>query len=786
MLYINYVNRGTDNLILKSLRIDENLLDILMKARWNDDVEADRQLSGTSRSGRPLNNANGWYTERQAFDKPIPQTNTQFRHNQASTAPQRTSAPDKFGKIVVLRPVTRIVNGRVEYYLAHMLVNSDEIDFGDIAVGNHPELPADVKAKLGLHNLSASVQKKLKKQIMRTGQLAIVNEGLVDEVHQSLDIPAGENDSAKEVRQNRWSRNIGFESALRNKHITGKLTNTNTTYDIIIGGFTRHFFDRLDKRGGWDKLTYMCSIINHPLVVCQGVTKEYEVEWTPVLDNEGNPKFNEDGTPQQYHRAWYRFDRSYRFSSLFHSVSITTDDAHQIMTFQANSFKVQQALKCNWYGHSVMDGDIPKFEREEHYNEAFRDEVKKEVEQTLRAAYKGRVPANFDVLVDKVLRDRQRLNPANWETFGPEYAFFTDWNKLQHDKLRSVYDIEAAIRRGFLQSDIASRAGIKDVTTPQQLQEKMINIEAIRKFNEDFLEKITTVEPPNDHPYAVEYDPDIDPANFDIPLNELLNGFNPKDFDATKYRKFTADEIGTKPEHDALNLKLVMPPPNNRPEWIINKTKVHASLIERLYAPITEEQKQRIETQHRQRIEVSPDDQRYRFNPDWMDNASAQALNPPITNSPKSKIFYGTHDEYVASQRALKYSKRQQSGRQGKSKAEYKQYQNWLKNKEGLTWEEYRETANMAATWYKQWKKSGSKEDWKKYLKEQRDAFKIKLLAKRPPEPPPKKEMPTVAVQIQDAKTTKGSKKAKNGKKAKKSFDVLTLKKSLLKMIGEM
>lgn len=615
---MNFVNYGTDKMILKSLLTDNMyVLDALLKAVGTDrDILAGEEVTAPGSGFRKVEN-----NDRDDFS---------MHQRHPSTRVQKTSPADSHGKMVVLRAVSRFRDGREEYYLTHVYVNASEIEKGDVLLSSNVRLPANIRNKLGLHKLPNHVKHKLGEQISKTGRLNITNEHIEDIVPYSVDIPVGESPTNKRRRQNRWLRELGFRAALVGKTLSFKLTNTNTTKHITIDNFTDHFLDRLDDRDGWNKLSYIVSILEHPLVVGKGVTskavfvpkKDENNENIPALDANGNQKTNEHGELlwEGYIEKWERYDRTYRFSSLFHSTMLAIDPPHELITFQANSFAVQQAIKNNFFGHTVNLNGVERMEKEEQFNDAFELDIQDEVEKTVKNMYGTNMTRErFDELKDQIMRARHKANPANWETFDPEFNFYRRWDNLNHDNLRSLFDIEAAIKRGFLKE--------LNITDPASLANFKFDYHKVRKFNEEFLTKITTkyyfdsgeviVDPDRLSPadrqrlksYAVEYNPDIDPANFDIPLNEVLNGFDPLGFDATQYQQLKREDIATKPEHDALNLELI----KNKRGYLIERTVFHPSLVARISTPMTEEQTTRISNQTRRIQNIATNDPRRQF-----------------------------------------------------------------------------------------------------------------------------------------------------------------------------
>lgn len=725
---MNFVNYGTDEMILKSLLTNNmNVLNDLLKAVGTDkDIREGKKVTAPDSGFRKVEN-----DDRSDFS---------MHQRHSSTRVQKTSPADSHGKMVVLRAVRRFRNGREEYYLTHVYVNASEIEKGDVLLSSNVMLPANIRNKLGLHNLPNHVKHKLGEQISKTGRLNITNEHIEDIVPYSIDIPVGESPTNKIRRQNRWLRELGFRAALVGKTLSFKLTNTNTTKHITIDDFTDHFLDRLDDRGGWNKLSYIVSILEHPLVVGKGVTAkavfipklDENGEKIPALDADENQKTNAQGELlwEGYIEKWERYDRTYRFSSLFHSTMLAVDPPHELITFQANSFAVQQAIKNNFFGHTVNLNGVERMEKEEQFNDAFELDIQDEVEKTVKNMYGTKMTRErFDELKDQIMRARHKANPATWETFDPEFNFYRRWDNLNHDNLRSLFDIEAAIKRGFLKT--------LNITDPASLANFKFDYHKVKKFNEEFLTKITTkyyfdsgeviVDPdrlsPSDRQrlksYAVEYNPDLDPANFDIPLNELLNGFDPFGFNATQYQQLKREDIATKPEHDALNLELI----KNKRGYLIERTVFHPSLVARISAPMTEEQTTRISNQTRQIQNIATNDPRRQFQDQEVIGGDFTDYKTP---EQYKKELKAANAALIAKNKAAKiHNESEVAGYvKFKDKKTDRWYKDWLK--------EQRKYQDEMKQYKEQKKKQGTKpipvpkkpDDWEDYLDYRREEMK--------------------------------------------------------------
>lgn len=258
-----------------------------------------------------------------------------------------------------------------------------------------------------------------------------------------------------------------------------------------------HFLQRLKERWGRNKSPLILSQLKNPLFITKGTNELKRPK------PEENPESVSDTPSTVYVR-------------LHHSVIVLDDEV--LKSYFPNHMGAQAAIKRGWRGE-ILDkrlGDpdttsnIYLFNREwnEHHT------------ATLTAEERRTSPDPEQLLYLKQ-RAIDRLDPGNYEmedddigTYDPE-----NFNPDDHN-FRSLFDAGAAIKRGFAQ--------LPGIDLSRGLYYKKV-----REFNRTFLESID------------QTDPKKDPANFDITLDDFDKGFDPKNFDPSKYRMLPKRFRGT-------------------------------------------------------------------------------------------------------------------------------------------------------------------------------------------------------------------------------------------------
>lgn len=268
----------------------------------------------------------------------------------------------------------------------------------------------------------------------------------------------------------------------------------------------KHFPKRLKERHGTNKSDLIYRQIRNPLFLMPGSNGKKTVE--PGVDPE-----SVDSTP------------STMYCKLHHSVIVI--DNGVLKSFFPNNPTLQIAIKRGYRGQMYSKDPEDRTPDYVIFNKKWEQQHITPVRFVENPTIEDRRANN------QILRNNARRDPSNYEMTDDDIGTYdpNNFDSEQH-RFRSLYDVSAAIRRGFLTHDVRehSRKDPNFVNRDTIELPSRVSPSAIKSYNLQFLEQID------------QTNPNADPANFDISMEDLENGFNPFNFNHETHARLSRNQ----------------------------------------------------------------------------------------------------------------------------------------------------------------------------------------------------------------------------------------------------